>query len=137
MTSSSPTEVAIAGDLRGLVAAVQEAGGPGSAVEAERAAVAVLGELSGSLSWPAGQNLAGHLPKPFRQVVARRSFESSMSRFAPHAFVQRVAEQERVDLKRAARDTRAVLVALDQTLPGFLAEQLHRELASLWGPLIR
>jgi hypothetical protein len=32
-------------------------------------------------------------------------------------------------------DTRAVLLALDRTLPKFLADQLHRELASIWGPL--
>jgi hypothetical protein len=28
-----------------------------------------------------------------------------------------------------------VLLALDQTLPKFIAEQLHSELASLWVPL--
>jgi hypothetical protein len=58
-----------------------------------------------------------------------------MSRFSPPAFLRAVAEQERVDLKRAARDTRAVLLALDQTLPAFLTDHLHRELSSLWGPL--
>jgi uncharacterized protein (DUF2267 family) len=95
----------------------------------------VLGELGGCLSWPVARNLAACLPRPFRQPLSRRSFESSMSRFSARAFVGAVAEQERVDLRRAAHDTRAVLLALDQTLPGFLTEHVHSELAALWGPL--
>lgn len=60
---------------------------------------------------------------------------SSMSRFAPQAFLRPMAEDERVGDNRAARDTRAVLLALDWTLPTFLTEQLHSELASLWAAL--
>jgi uncharacterized protein (DUF2267 family) len=120
-----------------FISAVQEAGALETAGEAAAAAKAALGELGGCLSWPQAQNLAAWLPKPLRQVVSLRSFESSMSRFAPQALVKMVAEQERVGLKRAARDTRAVLLTLDQTLPKFLAEQLHSELASLWAPLTR
>ena len=120
---------------REFISAVQEAGAPETAGETERAATAVLGELAGSLSWPVAQNLTAFLPRPFRELFSRRSFASSMSRFSPPAFVRGVAEQEQVDLKRAARDTRAVLLALDRTLPKFLADQLHRELASIWGPL--
>jgi uncharacterized protein (DUF2267 family) len=118
-----------------FISAVQEAGALETAGEAAAAAKAALGELGGCLSWPQAQHLAAWLPRPLRQLVRLRSFESSMSRFAPHAFVKMVAEQERVSLKRAAHDTRAVLLALDQTLPKFLADQLHSELASLWAPL--
>ena len=45
-----------------------------------------------------------------------------------------MARQERVDI---SQDTRAVLLALDLILPEILQEQLHAELASLWGPLTR
>jgi uncharacterized protein (DUF2267 family) len=120
---------------REFVSAVQEVGAIDTAAEAERAAVAVLGELGGCLSWPVAQNLAAGLPRPIRQKLSRRSFGSSMSRFSPRAFVKSVAEQEGVDPNRAARHTRAVLLALDQALPRFLVEHLHRELAALWGPL--
>ena len=58
-----------------------------------------------------------------------------MSRFASQAFLEAVAAEERVSVERAARDTRAVLLALDETLPTFITEQLHLELASLWAPL--
>jgi uncharacterized protein (DUF2267 family) len=118
-----------------FISAVQEVGALETAAEAERAATATLSELAGCLSWPVGQNLAACLPRPLRQLLSRRSFDSSMSRFSPRAFARSVAEQERVELKRAARDTRAVLLALDQALPKFLADQLHKDLASLWGPL--
>jgi uncharacterized protein (DUF2267 family) len=123
-------------NYREFISAVQEVGSMETAGEAERAAIAVLGELAGCLSWPVGQDLAACLPRPVRQLLSRRSFESSMNRFSPPAFLKDVAQQERVDLKRAARDTRAVLLALDQTLPEFLTAQVHGELASLWGPLI-
>ena len=120
---------------RELVSAIQKAGAIETAAKAERAAEAVLGELGGCLSWPVAQTLAASLPRPVRQTLSRRSFQSSMSRFSPQAFVRSVAERERVDLTQAARHTRAVLLALEQTLPGFLVEHLHRELAALWGPL--
>jgi uncharacterized protein (DUF2267 family) len=118
-----------------FIAAVQEAGELETAGEAEAATKAALSELSGCISWPQAQNLAEWLPRPLRQLVSRRSFESSMSRFAPQGFLDGVAAQERVGPTQAARDTRAVLLALDQTLPQFLIEQLHSELASLWAPL--
>jgi uncharacterized protein (DUF2267 family) len=118
-----------------FLAAVRDVGALGSAGEAERAAKATLSELGGCLSWAAGQNLAAWLPKPLRQLVNGRSFTSSASRFAPKAFVKSVAEHEGVGLERAAHDTRAVLLALDQSLPVFLSEQVHAELTSLWGPL--
>jgi len=60
-----------------------------------------------------------------------------MCRFAPQAFLQQMALQERVGISRAAQDTRAVLRALDRVLPTIFREQLHAELASLWGPLTR
>jgi hypothetical protein len=44
----------------------------------------------------AAQNLAGHLPKPLRQLVRGRSFGSSMSRFAAQVFLQRVDDDEGV-----------------------------------------
>lgn len=66
-----------------FIAAVRGAGALESPVEAEGAARAVLAELGGCISWPLAQDLAGWLPKPFRQLVSRRSFETSMSRFAP------------------------------------------------------
>ena len=59
-----------------------------TAGEAERAALAVLGELAGCLSWPVGQNLAACLPRPVRRLLSRRSFESSMNRFSPPAFLK-------------------------------------------------
>jgi uncharacterized protein (DUF2267 family) len=120
---------------RELISAVQAAGAMETPGEAERAVLAVLGELAGCVTWPLRENLAACLPGPLRKVVSRRSFQSSMSRFSPPAFLRAVAEQERVDRTRAAHDTRAVLLVLDQTLPGFLTDQLHSELASLWGPL--
>jgi uncharacterized protein (DUF2267 family) len=120
---------------REFISAVQVAGELETPREAGLAATAVLGELGGCLSWPVARSLGAYLPRPVRQLLSRRSFASSMSRFSPRGFVKGVAEQERVDLKRAAHDARAVLLALDQTLPEFLADQLHRELASLWGPL--
>jgi uncharacterized protein (DUF2267 family) len=132
------TSTAIQGQTIGyreFISAVQKLGALDTAAEAERAAVAVLGELGGCLSWPVAQNLAACLPRPLRQPVSRRSFQSSMSRFSPRAFVKAVGEQERVDLNRAAQDARAVLLALDQSLPGFLTEHLRRELAAVWGPL--
>jgi uncharacterized protein (DUF2267 family) len=119
-----------------FISVVQRAGAFETAGQAERAALAVLGELAGSISWPVRQNLTPYLPRPARQLISRRSFESSMSRFSHQAFVRAVAEQERVDLERAAHDTRAVLLALDRSLPPFLSDQLHRELASVWGGLI-
>ena len=122
---------------REFISAVQAVGAQETDREAERAAIATLGVLRGCLSWPAGQNLAACLPRPVRKLPSSRSFTSSMCRFSPPAFVKGVAEEERVDLKRAAHDTRAVLLALDRTLPKFLADQLHGELASLWGPLTR
>jgi len=122
-------------NYREFISAIQELGAMETAGEAERAALAVLGELAGCLSWPVGQNLAACLPRSVRRLLSRRSFESSMNRFSPPAFLKAVAQEERVDLGRAALDTRAVLLALDQALPEFLVEQLHRELASLWRPL--
>jgi hypothetical protein len=118
-----------------LIAVVQEAGALANTDEAETASKAVLSELGGCVSWHLAQNLADWLPKPLRQLVSRRSFESSMSRFAPHAFLAGVAAQERVGSERTARFTRALLLALDRSLPTFLTEQLHTELASLWAPL--
>ena len=118
-----------------FIRVVQELGAMESAGEAEAAARAALRELAGCVSWRQAQSLAAWLPKPLRELVSRRSFESSMSRFAPKAFLEGVAAQEGIGLKRAARNTRAVLLALDRTLPRFLTEQLHSELASLWVPL--
>lgn len=118
-----------------FIAAVQDAGGLGSAMEAEGASRATLSELGGCISWSQSQNLADWLPKPLRRLVNRRSFVSSMSRFAPQAFLNGVAAQQRIGPSQASRDTRAVLLALDQTLPQFLLDQLHCELASLWAPL--
>jgi uncharacterized protein (DUF2267 family) len=120
---------------REFISLVQAEGRPMTARQAERGATAVLGELLGCVSWPVGQSLAACLPRPVRQLRSLRSFESSMSRFSPQAFLRGVARQERVEMNRATDDTRAVLLALDQTMPGFLAGQLHGELASLWGPL--
>jgi uncharacterized protein (DUF2267 family) len=133
MTSAAVGEQAIG--HKELVSAIQKVGAVETAAEAERAAVAVLGVLCGCLSWPVAQNLAACLPRPMRQKLSRRSFQSSMSRFSPRAFVRSVAEQEPVDLTQAARHTRAVLLTLEQTLPRFLVDHLHRELAALWGPL--
>jgi uncharacterized protein (DUF2267 family) len=118
-----------------FITVVQEAGALESAGEAEVAARAALGELGGCLSWPQTQSLAEWLPSPLRQLVRLRSFESSMSRFAPRAFLDRMGENDGIGEKRAARDTRALLLALDRTLPAFLREHLHSELASLWVPL--
>jgi uncharacterized protein (DUF2267 family) len=119
--------------LAAFLASVQDIGAPATVPQADRAARAALGELGGCLSWPAAENLAGHLPKPLRQVVRDRSFGSSMSRFAPRVFLQRMATE--VGVSRAAPDTRAVLQTLDRILPETLREQMHAELASLWGPL--
>jgi uncharacterized protein (DUF2267 family) len=119
--------------LAAFLAAVQDMGALATVGEADRAARAALGELGGSLSWAAAQNVAGHLPKPLRQLVRARSFDSSMSRFAPQVFLRRMAGE--VGTSRAARDARAVLRTLDLILPEILREQLHAELASLWGPL--
>ncbi len=116
-----------------FLAAVQDTGALATVGEADRAARAALGELAGSLSWEAAQNLAGRLPKPLRQLVRGRSFDSSMSRFAPQVFLQRMAGE--VGPSRAAQDARAVLRTLDMILPEILTAQLHAELASLWGPL--
>ena len=120
---------------REFIGVVRESGALETAREVEAAARAVLGALGGCLSWPQAQNLAIWLPKPLRQIVRQQSFESSMSRFSPRAFLEEVAANEHVGLTWAARDTRAVLLALDQTLPRFLAEQLRSQLASLWAPL--
>jgi uncharacterized protein (DUF2267 family) len=119
--------------LAAFLASVQDLGAPATAEEADRAARAALGELGGCLSWPAAENLASHLPRPLRQVVRDRSFGSSMSRFAPRVFLQRMASE--VGVSRAASDTRAVLRTLDRVLPQTLREQMHAELASLWGQL--
>jgi uncharacterized protein (DUF2267 family) len=116
-----------------FLAAVQDTGAMATAGEADRAARATLGELGGCLSWGATENLAGHLPEPLRQLVRDRAFDSSMSRFAPRVFLRQVAAE--VGASRAADDARAVLRALDLVLPKFLTEQLHAELASIWGPL--
>src|SRR6266496_792110 len=104
--------------LAALLAAVQDMGALATVDEANRATRAALGELGGSLSWEAAQNLAGNLPKPLRQLVRDRSFDSSMSRFAPRVFLQRMAGE--VGGSRAARDTRAVLRTLDSVLPEVL-----------------
>jgi uncharacterized protein (DUF2267 family) len=116
-----------------FVAAVQEMGALATAGEADRATRAALGELGGCLSRVAGENLAGHLPKPLRQLVRDRSFDSSMSRFAPQVFLRRMATV--VGSSRARGDTRAVLRTVDLVLPRTIRDQLHAELASLWGPL--
>ena len=120
-----------------FIATVQDVGALATAEEADRAALAVLGELVGCLSWTAAQNLIGCLPRPLRPRASLRSFDSSMCRFAPQAFLRQVARQERVGISRAAQDTRAVLRALDLILPEILRVQMHAELASLWGPLTR
>ena len=120
-----------------FIATVQDMGALGTAVEADRAAVAVLGQLVGCLSWTAAKNLIGCLPKSFRRRVGLRSFDSSMCRFAPQAFLMQMAQQEGLGISRAAQDTHAVLWALDLTLPEIFRQQLHAELVSLWGPLIR
>ncbi len=116
-----------------FLAAVQDMGALATVGEANLAARAALGELGATLSWGAAQNLAGNLPKPLRQLVRGRSFDSSMSRFAPQVFLQRMAGE--VGTSRAAGDARAVLRTLDSILPETLTAQLHAELASLWGPL--
>jgi uncharacterized protein (DUF2267 family) len=118
-----------------FIAAVQEAGALETVGEAEAAAEATLDELGRCLSWTQAQNLAQWLPKPLRQRVSRRSFESSLSRFAPQAFVRGVAEHQGISPEQTAGHTRAVLSTLDRTLADFLTEQLHSERASLWGPL--
>jgi uncharacterized protein (DUF2267 family) len=118
-----------------FISEVQALGAAETAGEADRATRATLGELAGCVSWPLGQNLAASLPRQVRQLLSRRSFDSSMSRFSPAVFLRSVAAQQDVDLRRAARDTRAVLLALDHALPEFVADQLHKELVSLWGPL--
>ena len=120
-----------------FIAAVQDVGALATAEEADRAVLAVLGELVGCLSWTAAQNLIGCLPRPLRRRVSLRSFDSSMCRFAPQAFLLQMARQERVSIARAAQDTRAVLRALDLNLHELFRVQLHAELASLWGPLGR
>ena len=123
-----------------LIATVQDVAALATAEEADRAALAALGELGelvGCVSWTAAQNLSGCLPRPLRRRVSLRSFDSSMCRFAPQAFLRQMARQERVDISRATQDTRAVLLALDLILPEILREQLHTELASLWGPVTR
>jgi uncharacterized protein (DUF2267 family) len=119
--------------LGALVAAVQDVGALTTPEEADRAATSALGVVGGCLSWSAAENLAGHLPKPLRRLVRDRAFDSSMCRFAPQAFLQRVADG--VGASRAAPDTRAVLRTLDVILPEILTEQLHAELVSIWGPL--
>jgi uncharacterized protein (DUF2267 family) len=119
--------------LAAFVAAVQDVGALTTPEEAERAATSALGVVGGCLSWSATENLAGHLPKPLRRLVRDRAFDSSMCRFAPQAFLQRVADG--VGASRAAPDTRAVLRTLDLVLPEILTEQLHAELVSIWGPL--
>jgi uncharacterized protein (DUF2267 family) len=119
--------------LAAFVATVREQGALASLDEADHAARATLGELGGCLSWGAAENLAGHLPRAMRQLVRGRSFDSSMSRFAPRVFLQGIAAQ--VGMSRAPRDARAVLRTLDAILPATLREQLHTELASVWGPL--
>src|ERR1041385_3943268 len=116
-----------------FVAAVQDAGALTTPEEAERAATSALGVVGGCLSWSAAENLAGHLPRPLRRLVRDRAVDSSMCRFAPEAFLQRMAD--RVGASRAATDTRAVLRTLDLILPEILAEQMHAELVSIWGPL--
>ena len=120
-----------------FIATVQDVAALATAEEADRAALAALGELVGCLSWTVAQNLSGCLPRPLRRRVSLRSFDSSMCRFAPQAFLRQMARQERVDISQAAQDTRAVLLTLDLILPEILREQLHAELASLWGPLSR
>src|SRR2546430_10509441 len=119
--------------LAAFLAAVQDTGTLATAGEADRAVKATLGELGGCLSWGTAEGLADRLPKPLRQLVRSRSFDGSMSRFAPHVFLRRIADE--VGTTQAARDTRAVLRTLDLMLPRTLTEQLHAELASLWGPL--
>ena len=121
--------------LPAFIAAVQEAGAMSSAGEADRASSVALIALGGCLSRGAIENLAGHLPKSLRQLVRDRSYDSSMCRFAPQVFLQRMADE--VGTTRAAPDARAVLRTLDLILPETLREQLHAELASLWGPLTR
>jgi uncharacterized protein (DUF2267 family) len=120
-----------------FIARIQDIGALATAEEADRAAVAVLGELVGCLSWTAAHNLIGCLPRPLRRRVSPRLFDSSMCRFAPQAFLRQIARQERVGVSRAAQDMRAVLRALDLTLPEAFGQQLHAELASLWRPLTR
>jgi len=120
-----------------FIATVQDVGALATAEDADGAAAAVLGKLVGCLSWTTAQNLIGCLPGPLRRRVRLRSFDSSMCRFAPQAFLQQMALQERIGISKAAQDTRAVLRALDRVLPTIFREQLHAELASLWGPLTR
>ena len=141
---SAPGAARLPASLAGLsisyaafIARIQDIGALATGEEADRAAVAVLGELVGCLSWTAAQNLIGCLPRPLRRRVSPRLFDSSMCRFAPQAFLRQIARQERVGISRAAQDARAVLRALDLILPEAFGQQLHAELASLWGPLTR
>jgi uncharacterized protein (DUF2267 family) len=111
---------------------VQEIGALEIAVEADAAARAVLGALGDCLAWTTAHNLASRLPKTLRQALRGRPFTNSACGFSPPAFVRVVAENESVDLERAAYDTRAVLLALDRTLPSYLGAQLRSELAPVW-----
>jgi uncharacterized protein (DUF2267 family) len=115
-----------------FIVAVQEVGGLEIAGEADAAVKAVLGALGDCLAWPTAHNLAGLLPKPLRQALRGRPFTNSACGFSPPAFVRVVAESECVDLERAARDTRDVLLALDRLLPRSLGAQLRSELAPVW-----
>lgn len=133
MTSVTRLENGQALSLPAFIAAVQDVGALTTPEEADRAATSALGVVGGCLSWSAAENLAGHLPKPLRRLVRDHAFDSSMCRFAPQAFLQRMADG--VGPSRAAPHTRAVLRTLDLILPEILTQQLHAELASIWRPL--
>lgn len=77
-----------------FIATGQDVAALATAEEADRAALAALGELVGCVSWTAAQNLSGCLTRPLRRRISLRSFDSSMCRFVGSEPVRDVRDIE-------------------------------------------
>jgi uncharacterized protein (DUF2267 family) len=120
---------------RRMVEGVRRSGAFDTDEDAARALEVVLGEVASSLDWGDTNNIADRMPRHLRQLMVRRSYEPSMARFSSQAFLRRVAEQEGVDERTAARHVKAVVETLRSRLPGSLAEPIYEELVPLWRTL--
>jgi uncharacterized protein (DUF2267 family) len=98
--------------------------------DAERSARSIVYQLGGCLSWGLAQNVADELPEPLAGALRDGSFGTAMARFSAQAFVERLAERDRVGLEVARRRASAFLSLLREELPRSDVVLMDEELAS-------
>lgn len=97
--------------------------------EAERSASSIAFELGGCLTWREAQSVADELPEPLAGALREGSFGTALARFSARAFVERVAERDRVEVGEARRRAASLLSLLREELPRGQVARLDEELA--------